>query len=157
MAKPKLKFLLRESLLKTVKNSIGTKMFRNSFYIINSKRMDILKNGQLSCAIYASSVLYVFKLTKDIHATVQGTIRDLEAGNWQKVGSPKPGDVLVWASKKSRDGLEHQHIGFYIGSNNAVSNAYRKGTVAKHHWTYGVKNGKPVRKITAIYRFKDKP
>lgn len=152
MPTKKLKFLLKDSLLRTLENSIGTKLFRNSFYIIGGKREDILGNGRLSCAIFVSSILYIFKLIRDVHATVDGTIRDLEASDWRRVRSPRPGDVLIWEPLRFADGSEHGHIGFYIGSNMAVSNSLRQGCPAKHHYTYGIKKGRPARKIIAIYR-----
>ena len=54
------------------------------------------------------------------------------------------------------DDEEHKHIGFYDGNNEAISNDSKSGTPQKHHWTYGEKDGKPVRKIIAVYRFEFK-
>ncbi len=151
MKKLKLKFLLKESLLSTIENSLGTKMFRNSFYLVDDKQKDILDKGRLSCAVYVSSILYIFKLINGIHATVGGTVADLEKSGWQITKTPAIGDVIVWEAIKSKDASEHKHLGFLFGKNTAVSNDSLLGYPVKHSLTYGLKNGKPVRKITAIY------
>ena len=149
----KLKFLLKKSLLKTIENSVGTKMFRSSYYILAGKETDILKNGGLSCALYVSTVLYVFKLIAGPHATVAGTIKDLEKSGWRKVSSPGPGDVLVWRPAKFKNGSKHSHVGFCLASNYAISNSSKLGYPVKHHITFGTKGTKPIIKIASIYRY----
>lgn len=116
----------------TIKNSVGSKMFRNLWAKVNGQKKDITKNGRLSCALFASSVLYLFKLVKDIHATVDGTIRDLKDSGWKEARTPKAGCVLVWAEKDFKDGSRHRHIGFYLGNNLAVSNNSKKGYPTRH-------------------------
>lgn len=152
MPKTKLKLLLKESLLAMIRNSLKTKMFRNSFYLVNGKKLDILEDGQLSCAIYVSSILYIFKLILNVHATIGGTVKDLEKSNWHRVAKPQPGDVLIWSAIRVRSGSEHKHIGFCIDLGKAVSNNYKFGYPIKHHITFGIKNGQPARKIIAVYR-----
>jgi len=132
-----------------IKNSVGSKMFRNSYAKVNGKKTDILKNGEFSCAFYVSSILILFKLINEIHATVNGAIRDLKQLGWSASGwkKPKIGSVIVWEENHNF----HKHIGFYIGDNQAISNDKNKKTPIIHHWTYGTKNGKPVRKIINMY------
>jgi hypothetical protein len=149
-----LKFLKNDSFLQFIKNSIGTRMFRNSYYSLNNKKTDILQNGSLSCAVFASSLLFIFKFIKDVHATVDGTIRDLEESGWEKVNKAAAGDVIIWEAIEVKGRSLHKHIGFYLGNNQAVSNSSKTGLIAKHHLTYGAKAGKPKRKIESIYRRK---
>ncbi|MDE2021814.1 MAG: hypothetical protein KGI71_02745, partial [Patescibacteria group bacterium] len=54
--KPALK--LFPSYSAAVQNSIGTNLFRSLYYRINGKTIDVLDNGDLSCAVFVSSVLY---------------------------------------------------------------------------------------------------
>lgn len=146
-----LTLLHRETYLSLIKESIGSKMFRTSWALVGGTKKDILKNGLLSCAFYASSVLVIAGLLPRVHATVAGTVRDMESSGWKKVSRPRPGDVLVWEGADTRDGI-HTHIGFYVGKNSAVSNSSTKGVPLRHHWTFGAKGKKPVRRVTAIFR-----
>lgn len=51
--------LVFESYIAMIRNSISTKMFQNFFIKEGSKKKDILNGGELSCAIYVSSILYI--------------------------------------------------------------------------------------------------
>lgn len=153
------KFLLKDSYLSVIKNSIGSKIFRNSFTIIDGQKKDLLKNGKLSCAFFVSSILVIFKLIKEVHLTVDGTIKDLEKSGWKKVypvkffakqklfsmvKKLKIGSIILWEEKNG-----HKHLGFFIGKNQAISNAfyfYKKREPIIHHLTY---NGR--RKIEEIF------
>ena len=99
ITKEKIEPILFETYLATIKNSIGSKMFRQIYAKVNGKKKDITKNGELSCAYYTSSLLSIFKLIKDVHATVSGTIKDLEEFGWVEVNKPKIGAILVWEKK----------------------------------------------------------
>lgn len=132
---------LKKSYLAMIKNSIGSKMFRNRYFFIRDKSKDILENGFLSCAFYVSSVLYLNGLISAIHCTVDGTVKDMRKSGWQKIKKPATGSVLVW--EKGKDG--HKHIGFYIGKNLAVSNNSTKKTPTKHKLHY------QGRKIIEVY------
>ena len=115
-----------------VQNSVGSRMFRNFYAKVDGKKTDIMKNGELSCAFFASFLLYLFRLIKEPHATVDGTIKDLRASGWKGVKKPKLGSVLIWEAQKG-----NRHIGFYMGGTKAVSNSTKLGYPAKHHWTFG--------------------
>lgn len=132
--------LILDSYLAMIKNSVGARMFKN-FYCFKKKKIDVLKNGRLSCAFYVSSILKLFNLISRPHPTVKSTIKDMQANGWEKIKTPKVGAVLRWEKQKG-----HEHLGFYIGNQKAVSNSSQKGVPVIHHWTY---NGK--RKIIAIY------
>lgn len=145
-----LEFLLKDSYLKAIENSIGNKLFRNLYFEIEGKKTDILENGVLSCAVFISWILRNFDLIKGGHATVDGTIKDLKKSGWQKIRKPKIGAILIWEEQKYDRG-PHKHIGFYIGDGKAISNSYKLKIPVKHHWTFGVKNAKPVRKVIEIW------
>ncbi|MDP2945949.1 MAG: hypothetical protein Q8N61_00645 [bacterium] len=155
MKKEKVIPILFDTYIAFIKNSMGSKIFRNFYAEVNGKRTDILKNGILSCACFVSSLLYLFKLIKDAHATVEGTIRDLQQSGWKsaKGGSasggkkPKIGSIIVWEKNHN----SHKHIGFYVGNNKAISTSSKNGQPVIHHWTYGVKKNRPVRKVEAIF------
>jgi len=158
MKKEKVIPILFDTYIAVIKNSVGSKMFRNSYAKINGpsaragKKTDILQNGNLSCAFFVSSILVLFKLIKEIHATVDGTVKDLERSGCQKITKPKIGSVIVWEKIDFGNKDFYKHIGFYIGNNKAIStNSFKKGQPTVHHWTYGIKRNKPGRKIEAIF------
>jgi len=146
----KMKFLLKDSYLKIIKNSVGSKIFRSVYFNINGKKVDILKNGELSCAFFVSWILKNLGLIKQIHATVNGTVKDLKKSGWHRIKKPKIGSILIWEEKLIKNG-KHRHIGFYIDKDKAISNSYKKKIPAIHHWTFGTKNGIPIRKVTEIW------
>ncbi len=105
---------------------------------MDGRKQDITKNGKDSCAYFVSTVLLRFDLVKEIHATVAGTIKDLEDFGWFKLKKPKKGAVLVWEKKKIGES-ESFHIGFYLGNKKAISNSSKKGFPVIHHYTFGNK------------------
>ncbi len=156
MKKQKVIPIIFDTYIAVIKNSVGSKMFRNSYAKINDKKTDILQNGMLSCAFFVSSILVLFKLIKEIHGTVDGTVRDLEQSGWQKTTKPKIGSVIVWEKIDFGNKNFHKHIGFYIGNNKAIStnnfkNNFKKRQIVIHHWTYGIKRNKPIRKVEQIF------
>ena len=152
MKKQKVIPIIFDTYIAVIKNSVGSKMFRNFYAKVDGKKSDIMKNGDLSCAWFVSSLLYLFKLIKDAHATVNGTIKDLQQSGWKKIKKPKIGNVIVWEKIDFGNKDFHKHIGFYIGNNKAISTSNsKKGQPIIHHWTYGIKRNKPVRKVKAIF------
>lgn len=145
----KAELLLLDSYLQTIKNGVGTGLFRNLYLKINGQKTDILENGRLSCAIFVSSILYLFKLISDLHATVSSTVRDMEKSGWLPIETPRLGAVLLW--EKSEDSNDRRHLGFYIGDDQAISNSSKTGVPEIHHWTYGTKNEEPAKKIEKIF------
>lgn len=142
--------LVFDTYLTVIKNSIGSRIFRNFYAKTAGQKIDITKKGILSCAWFVSSILALLKLIKEPHLTVDSVIRDLEQCGWKRIKKPKIGSVLVWEKNLSKDGW-HRHIGFYIGSGQAISNSAKLGKIVKHHWTLGIKKGKPKRKIEMIF------
>ncbi len=130
-------------------------MFQNLYAKVDGKERDILDNGSLSCAIFVSIILQSFELIKKPHATVIELLKDMEVSGWKKSHSLKVGDVIVWEPLDfTGDGVKHLHVGFYLGKDKAVSNDWKVGTPAKHHFTFGTRASKPKRRIVAMYRHK---
>jgi len=79
----------------------------------------------------------------------------MRKSDWQSTKKLKPGNVLIWQEKKFADGTIHQHLGFYLGNNKAISNSTKKGLPIIHHFTYGqTQAGQPKRKIIQILTHK---
>lgn len=137
--KQKVTPLMFDTYLAVIQNSIGSKLFRNFYAKVNDKRGDIMRNGELSCAFYVSSILALFKLIKEVHGTIDSTVKDLKKSGWKEIGKPKIGSVLVWEKIDFGSNNIHKHIGFFIGGNKAISNSCKLGYPTEHHWTFGAK------------------
>lgn len=145
---------LYASYIALIEGSVGTNMFRHRHFFIDGRSLDVLEDGDLSCAMYVSSILYLSKLIDDLHTTVNGTIEDIENFGWYKINTPKKGALILWGFKKKDDGTQgkHRHVGFYLDAETAVSNDSSTRVVAKHHPTYGMfENGEVRRDIQAFY------
>lgn len=136
--------------LSMIEGSVATEMFRHGYAKVNGKKKDVMKNGAIACGWHVSSILSLFGYIAKAHATIPSTIADMEKSGWVKISRPKKGAVLLWEEKFIRDGA-NKHLGFYLDTKRAVSNDYKSGTPQFNHPTYGMKNGKPIRKIEAIY------
>jgi hypothetical protein len=143
---------LSKTYLQTIKNSVGSNLFRNLFAKVDGVEKDILNDGELSCAYFVSHILLMFNLIKEGHATVTGTVRDMEQSGWVKIENLREGAVLVWeASIQDEEGNMHDHIGFYIGEDHAISNSTSKRTPQRHFWTFAKEGEDGYRKVSAIY------
>ncbi|MFA5736570.1 MAG: hypothetical protein WC893_00140 [Candidatus Paceibacterota bacterium] len=149
-----IKPLTLKSFLAVIEASVGTEMFRHLYAKVDGEEKDILEDGKLSCAFYVSSLLAIFGLIDRLHATVNGTITALEKAGWEKTDDLKPGCVIVW-DKPLDNSHNHQHIGFYLGNEMAISNSTEKKIIAKNHYTYGDKDQLSYREILAIYNHSD--
>ena len=116
---------LLKNYMTLTKASVGSKIFKNLYFKKKNKNVDILKNGDLSCAFFVSSILKIFNLVNNIHTTVNGLEKDLEKNNWEIIKKPKPGSVIIWNVKNRKNGAG-KHIGIYIGDNKAISNSSKK-------------------------------
>ena len=137
-----MKLLIYDSYIKMIKNTVGTKMFRNLYLETNNKKFDATQDGNLSCAFFVSNVLLIWGLISKGHANVPSTTKDMIKNGWKKIlkNKTKPGDVIVWEKKKG-----HFHNGFYIGNKKAISTDSEKAMPVIHKWDY--------RKIIAVYRY----
>jgi len=142
--------LTRDSYIETIKNSINSSVFKTLWALVDGEKQDVLDAGRKSCGVFTSSILLMFGLIKERHATVSGTIKDMEVSGWFEISEPKIGSVLRW-EKKFGNGENNDHIGFYIGDNMAISTNSKERTPIEHHFTYGEEDGKAKRKIVTIY------
>lgn len=150
--KPKLEIF--PSYFKAIENSAGSNLFRNLYYRIDRKTIDVLDNGDLSCANFVTTILYIFDLIKERHTTVIATIDDILKSGWYEIKKPKKGAIILWSYKKKDDGTqgEHRHVGFYIDKKTAISNYAPRRIVIRHHPTFGTfSNGEARRDILAYY------
>lgn len=145
-----MKIIIRESYLKMIQNSVGTKMFRNLYLEDRGRKLDATENGQMSCAFFVSNVLLIWKLISEGHATIGGTVEDMKNNGWVEVSvkDAELGDVIVWEEKLSTKGRVRSHIGFYVGNDKTVSHRDACGSVSIHHWTF-----RNTRKIIVVYRY----
>jgi hypothetical protein len=135
----------RKTLLKLIENSIGSRLFRNNYFFVNGKSKDIVKDGELSCAFYITTILKILGLIKEIHLTVDSTLKDMKKSGWYKIKKPKKGAVVLW--DKNKNG--HYHLGFYWGKNIVVSNSTLNKAPVFHSLDYHR------RKILAFYYHKE--
>ncbi|HRY62481.1 MAG TPA: NlpC/P60 family protein [Candidatus Paceibacterota bacterium] len=141
-----MELLTKKNYINAIKKSIGVEMFQSIFAEKDGHETDITRKGQLSCALFVSSILKLFNLidiNKAPHSTVLSTLKNMEASGWKKVSENEleEGDVIVWEKIIDVDGEEHEHIGFFIGNERAVSNSSEKRVPAEHHYTYDGKRG----------------
>ena len=131
--------LVLDTYLAVIKNSLGSTMFRNFYAEVDGKRTDIMRDGELSCAFYVSSVIVLFKLISGIHGTVDSTVKDLKESGWEEIKKPKVGSMLVWEKMDFGDNDPHKHIGFFVGDDKAISNSYTLGYPVEHSWDFDSK------------------
>lgn len=150
MKKQKLKFDFLGTYLAAIKNSVGSKFFRNMYVWNDKKRIDVLENGNLSCAYFVSTILKHFDLIKKVHSTVKNTVKDAKKSGWKITAKPKIGNVLVYEEKYfPESGNQHMHIGFYIGNKKAISTSSKFKTPIIHGWQKEPSSGK-LRKVIEI-------
>jgi len=142
-------FLLHRNLMGMIRASISSPLFQTMYFKQNGEAVDVLENGNLSCAVYVSSLLYLHGLLKEQHTWVSTTIADLKESGWKDITTQRPGGVIVWGPWEHST---HKHIGFSLGGNLAVSNVDTKRSPQEHHATYGENDdGSPKRPIEAVY------
>lgn len=132
---PKVVLLVKETYLAVIKNSVGSRMFQNFYATVDDMKKDIMNGGGLSCAFFVSSITMLTGLSKNLHGTVDGTVRDLNESGWGEISDLRIGAVIIW-EKEIFDGEEHKHIGFYIGNNEAISNSSLKKVPVQHNATF---------------------
>jgi len=145
-----MRILLKKNYLAMIGNSVKGEnwMFRNFHMEIDGKETDILKNGGLSCAVFASAILYLNQFIKEPHANTYSVEKDMLANDWFEIKDFRKGAVLIWEKRiASDDGMPNPHIGFFWEGEEAISNDSRgTGFPHKHHYTYN-----DTRKIEKIY------
>jgi hypothetical protein len=137
----------KRTYLAMIKNSVGSNQYRNCYVVVNGEEHDIMKDGDLSCAFFVSSILNQFDLVKRPHATVSGTVKDMLESGWVEATELQPGDVIVWAPGQQAAGEVHAHIGFYMGDDRAISNSYKLRTPTEHPLGMNEQNPRPIEKM----------
>lgn len=147
-----------QTYLAMIRNSIGSLLWRNLFITkADEKQIDILQDGNISCAYYVSSILKQFGYCGAIFTNVLSLEKHLiEYGRIRKEVFREdiiiPWSVIIreekkWSEKEDIYGnsiKSHYHIGFYIGSGRAISNMsdgfaiddISARTPQEHHITY---------------------
>jgi len=133
---PKPQPLTQRNYLLFAVGTVGSKAFRKLYYNVGGKTIDVLYDGDLSCAYFVTSVLKIFDLIGAMHTTVKGSVADLKQHGWKRIAKPREGAVIVWAAKTFTNGETHRHIGFYLGKGKAVSNSSKNRSPKIHAWDY---------------------
>lgn len=139
--------LMLESYLAFARGSAGSKIFRSYFAKVNSKKMDITREGLLSCAVHISGILKMFSLIGEMQLTVHRTLDAMERAGWRKIKNLRPGCVIVWAEKNAdanrmkKDSKFYatriRHLGIYLGRGQAVHNdGDKKKVPIIDRWNY---------------------
>lgn len=150
-SKPKNPEILKfDTFLKAIENSVGTKIFQNAFILIDGDKIDLMKNGDVSCAYFVSGILTLFGYLEKPLGTVKSTRAVLKNKGWKTVDELVPGCIIVWEERKGDTGEDHKHIGFYYKDNLAISNSSQMGHPVIHDIYYSDQNGHPTRKIIEI-------
>src|SRR3989344_4360527 len=81
-------------------------MFRNFYIVKNAPEIDALEDGNLSCATFASSVLYLHNSLLEFlkkphwigftHANTYSVVKDMLAHGWYEISDLRPGAIIVW-------------------------------------------------------------
>ena len=75
-------------------------IFRNFFAKKDDGEIiDLLDDGDNSCATFVSNILYINALIKSSHATVESTINDILSFGWtehKSIGEIEKGDLIIW-------------------------------------------------------------
>lgn len=126
---------LFKSYIAVIKNSVGARTFRQLYlYDKDADRVvEVLQNGNLACAYFASSVLHHFELIKNYHDSIKDMVEDMKKSGWRKIDHPIIGSVIVWSARTFRKNSKpHKHIGFYVGSGRVISMSSKRGYPVMH-------------------------
>lgn len=151
-----MEILKKESYVKMIENSIGNKLFNS--IIVREKDgtiKDLLNDGEYSCALFVSSILFLHSLTQKNRSTVNNLEKDLSENPLFKISNEnniEAGDVLFWESVTYEDGSQNRHVGFAISNAEAISTNYIEKCVVKHPITKEIENTGTIRKIEKIFR-----
>jgi len=142
-----------ETYMAMILGSIDSDQYRTLYIRLpDGSLIDVIKDGDLACAFFVSSVLTLCGLTDDgVHTTVDETIRDLEKSGWRRSSVPRVGSVVVWKKRQCTDGQYHRHIGFSIGDGEVVSNNAITGRPKRHPLIERDIVGEIVRSVECFY------
>lgn len=155
----------KHTYLTMIRNSVGTRMFQSLFVndnedlratfleqeqanpeeierlynIKDGEPIDLLRKGQVSCAVFVSGLLVLNELIPHMTAKSVRLKELLRDNGWETTTKEnmQPGDVIFWNKGFFSANRELRHVGFYIGNQEAVSNrATLDGTPRIHHYEY---------------------
>lgn len=154
--KPQMTPLYFETFVRAAENAPGTGLFR-SLIVRNEagKEIDVLQDGEYSCAYFVSSLLLLAKFLSEPCTTVDSLEKRLTEAWWEKRGTDGilAGDVLIWERETFSDGTSNRHAGIAISATEAVSTSYIIKNVERHHITFGSNPDKsPKRSIESVFR-----
>jgi hypothetical protein len=129
-----IKPIIKDTYLAVIKNSVGSKSFRSFYVLDRGKKIDVTKKGNLSCAWFVSVVLSLFNFIDRPHLTVNRVERELKKFGWKEIPKPKSGAIIIWGPASFGKNMLRRHVGFYVGSNKAISNDSEKGYPVIHDW-----------------------
>jgi hypothetical protein len=151
MADANIEVLRKETYLKMLENAPGTRLFNSVIvrFKDSGKILDVLGDGENSCAAFVSSVMMLAGLLEKQSATVESVRKKLLEKKWNKVSAEQifPGDVVFWEGIRFETGDIHEHVGFALSATEAVSTDYKQKQVVTHNIDF---NGE--RKIELILR-----
>jgi hypothetical protein len=152
--KNKFEILPQETYLKMIENAIGTKLFNSIIVNKDGQKMDLLQNGEYSCAFFVSGILFLNLMIPQVKTTVNNLESLLQSSDkFEKVDTPKPGDIVFWEKILYEDDTENRHVGFVWYEDKAISTNYKQSSVVLHDLIKEVeKHG--VRNVESFYRYK---
>lgn len=120
--------LTRKNLIKTLYACDGAALWQHLYVEDgNGDEFDATRGGELSCALFVSSILSAFGLIDMSHATVATTLNEMERAGWYKIKQPRPGAVVEYPIHEG-----HPHIGFALEDGDFISNNAKLYTPTIH-------------------------
>jgi hypothetical protein len=124
--------LVLETYLAVIESSVGTPLFRTFWANVNGKRMNIVRDGRVSCSFYTSSILKLFNLVSEVQVTITRLKKDMKESGWKQIPRARKGAVVFWSalpadtSRMKKDAGVYQplvsHCGFVVSATEAVHN-----------------------------------
>lgn len=129
--------LRRETFIKMVENSVGTRLFNSIIAKRGEETIDILADGDLSCATFVSNILYLNHFLDNQRVVVGSLEKDLaSSSNFKEISPenylPETGDVILWGVIVGQDGVAHKHFGFALNNEEAVSTTGISHSAIRH-------------------------
>lgn len=152
-----MEILRKPTYLKMIENSVGSKIFNSRFIKENKKEFDELEDGNLSCAVFVTSIFKLNNMTDKILSDVIDVETFMEqSNNFEKINTSEiqNGDILIWEGVIFKiDGEPHRHIGFAISNKEAISTSDDHRQVIKHPILYEKGIEKKIRKVEKVFRY----
>jgi hypothetical protein len=152
------KILHWETYLKMVENSEGSRLFNSVIVEQGGQKVDLLNDGELSCATFVSNILYL-----NHFLSVQKTSVDslekvmLESLDFEVISpadyEPQVGDVVFWEKIIGEDGVAHRHVGLVLNEQEAISTSSASHQAIRHPLYKKPATGID-RQIERIFRYK---